>query len=381
MRLGAGDERGDLLLFDHLPVHELLDIGVIHVADHHLGRAARGAARLDGARRAVADLQKAHQTRGFAAARQFLALAAEGREVGAGARAVFEQPRLTDPQIHDPAFVHQIVADGLDEAGMGLRVFIGRVGLCQLARLEIDVEMPLRRAVDPIGPVQAGIEPLRAVRRGHLAREHVAHLVIIGAGVGFGGEIATLPAPIGPGACQTVKDLLGRGFAGEAFGLRKIGKGCLIGHGPPQEFRHALFLHALQARGHAGLAEILLRDDIRGDLAPAFGDFHRIVAEDDLAIGIADFRSRRRKGHGPIGAGRLSGKLALDLHRCPVSSYGRACAPSDVSTCRKTRLRHPLPRGQRIKAAPRPPFLPSSLLCLTVATISCGPSVGFVKLS
>jgi hypothetical protein len=143
VHLGAGDEAGDLLLLDHLPVDELLDIGVIHVADHHLGRAPRGAARLDRARRAVADLEEAHQPRRLAAARQLLALAAQRREVGAGARAVLEQPRLAHPQVHDAAVVHQIVADRLDEAGMRLRVLIGRFRFHQLAGLGVDVEMPL----------------------------------------------------------------------------------------------------------------------------------------------------------------------------------------------------------------------------------------------
>ena len=30
--------------------------------------------------------------------------------------AVFEQPGLAGPEVHDPAGVHQVVADGLDEA-------------------------------------------------------------------------------------------------------------------------------------------------------------------------------------------------------------------------------------------------------------------------
>ena len=78
--LGAGDEGGDLLLFLHLPVDIVLDIGMIDIDDHHLGGAARRAARLDGARRAVADLEEAHQAGGLAAARQFLVLArAAGR--------------------------------------------------------------------------------------------------------------------------------------------------------------------------------------------------------------------------------------------------------------------------------------------------------------
>ncbi len=68
--LGAGDERRHLLLFHHLPVDIGLDIGMIDVDDHHLGGAARGAARLDRARRAVADLEERHQAGRFAAARE-----------------------------------------------------------------------------------------------------------------------------------------------------------------------------------------------------------------------------------------------------------------------------------------------------------------------
>ena len=59
--LGAGDERRDFLLLDHLPIDVGLDVGVIDVHRHHLGRAPRCAAGLDGARRAIADLEEAHQ--------------------------------------------------------------------------------------------------------------------------------------------------------------------------------------------------------------------------------------------------------------------------------------------------------------------------------
>ena len=58
--LGAGDQRRHLLLFLHLPVDILLDVRVIDVDHHHLGGAPRGAARLDGAGRAVADLEEGH---------------------------------------------------------------------------------------------------------------------------------------------------------------------------------------------------------------------------------------------------------------------------------------------------------------------------------
>ncbi len=134
VHLGTGDQRGHLLLFDHLPVDELFDIGVIHVADHHLGRAARGAARFDRPCGTVADFQEAHQARGFTTARKLFAFATQDGEVRAGARAIFEQTRLTHPQVHDAAIAHQIILDRLDEAGMRLRMFIGAGGFGQFCR-------------------------------------------------------------------------------------------------------------------------------------------------------------------------------------------------------------------------------------------------------
>ncbi len=100
--LRAGDEGGDLLLFLDLPVDVFLDVGMVDVDDDHLGGAARRAARLDGARGAVADLQEAHEPGGLAAAREPFAFGAQMREVGAGAGAVFEEARLTHPEIQMP---------------------------------------------------------------------------------------------------------------------------------------------------------------------------------------------------------------------------------------------------------------------------------------
>jgi hypothetical protein len=54
-------QSGDLLLLLHLPVDIGLDIRMIGVDHHHLGGAARGAAGLDRAGGAVADLEEAHQ--------------------------------------------------------------------------------------------------------------------------------------------------------------------------------------------------------------------------------------------------------------------------------------------------------------------------------
>ena len=231
---GAGDEGGDLLLLAYLPVDVLLDVGMIDVDHHHLGGAARGAAALDGTGGAVADLEEAHQPGGAAAAGEALAFAAQAREVGAGAGAVFEQARLAHPQVHDAALVDEVVLDALDEAGVRLRVLIGRLRLGHLAGLEVDVVVALAGAVDAIGPVQAGVEPLRRVRRHHLPRQHVAKLIMEGAGVVLAGEVAALPAPIGPAAGQTVEHLLGGMLAAEPLGLGQGGERLGVRYRAPQ---------------------------------------------------------------------------------------------------------------------------------------------------
>ena len=54
-----------------------LDVGMVDVDHDHLRRPARGAARFDRARRAVADLEEAHQAGGLAPAGERLVLAAQ----------------------------------------------------------------------------------------------------------------------------------------------------------------------------------------------------------------------------------------------------------------------------------------------------------------
>ena len=288
-QLRSRHQGGDSLFFPDFPVDELLDVGVIDVDHHHLGGAARGAARLDGAGGAVADLQERHQAGRAAAARQSLAIAAQRREIRAGAGAVFEQARLAHPQVHDAAFVDQIVGDRLDEAGVRLRMLVGRFRFGQLAALEIDVVVALARPVDAIGPVQAGVEPLRRIGRAHLRRQHGAQLVEEGLRVGLVVEIAALPAPIGPGAGQAIEHLLGAMFADQAFLLGQEAQRLLVGDRAPQERGHRILFHLLQAGRHAGLAEIFLRQHVGGDLRPEIRHFDVVELEHHRAVRVADF--------------------------------------------------------------------------------------------
>src|ERR1700748_3668550 len=73
------------------------------------------------------------------------------REFGAGAGAVFEQARFTHPEVHDAALVDEVVIDALDEAGVRLRMLVGRLRFRQLAGLVVDIIVALAGGVDDIG--------------------------------------------------------------------------------------------------------------------------------------------------------------------------------------------------------------------------------------
>src|SRR6201999_335917 len=105
----------------------------------------------------------------------------------------------------DAALVDEVGADALDEAGMRLRMLVGGFRAGQLVAEGSFVIMALAGTIDAVAPVQAGVQPLRRVRRIHLHRELVAQLVIEGGGVFSAGEVAALPAPIGPAAGEAIK--------------------------------------------------------------------------------------------------------------------------------------------------------------------------------
>ncbi len=315
--LGAGDQRRDLLLLLHLPVDIGLDVGMVGIDHDHLGRTTRGAARLDRTGGAVADLEEAHQARRAAAAGQLFAFAAQAGEVRAGAGAVFEQARLAHPEVHDAALVDEVVADALDEAGMRLRMLIGRLRFRQLAGLPVDIVVALAGAIDAVGPMQAGVEPLRRVRRDHLLGELPAQFVEERQRVFLRREVAALPAPIGPAAGEAIEYLLGRGLADDALVLGQRRQGVSVGYRTPQPRRHGLFLDLLQARGDAGLAEILLRQHVGGDLRPELRNLDVLGTEHDRAVRVADLRG----GQAEIdpGIGRLSAGGVASFN-----SHGRA---------------------------------------------------------
>ena len=158
---GPGHHRGHLLFFDHLPVDELFNIGMVQVQTHHFGGPPGGAAGFDCTRRPVSDPEEGHQPGRFSSTRQRLVFSPEPGKVGSGARPVFEQAGLADPQVHNSPVVDEVVIHGLDEAGVDLRPFVGVLGQVQFLGLGIDEKMTLRGAGDAVGIMQARIEPLR----------------------------------------------------------------------------------------------------------------------------------------------------------------------------------------------------------------------------
>src|SRR5512147_2362161 len=174
--------------------------------------------------------------------------------------------------------------------------------------------MALARAVDAVGPVEAGVEPLRAVGRAHLLGEHVAELVEEGAGVLLGGEIAGLPAPIGPSSGHPVEHLAGVGLSAEAGILGKSGKRVLIWNRPPQPGGEGGFLDLLGGGRHAGLTEVFLGKDVGGDRAPMSRHREALEVEDHRAVWIADLARAVPEGDSVVWRFSRLSETSFDPH-------------------------------------------------------------------
>ena len=169
-------ERPGLLLLLGLAVHELGDVGVIHVEDDHLGGATRGATALDGARAGVGAAHERHRARGLAAAREALLRRADVGQVDARPRAALEDDALLADPVEDR--LHGVL-HRQDEAGRALRVL-----------------------------AHADVEPHGRVECGHLVHQQVRQLVLEHLGLVLGREVTLLHAPCLEGEHHAVDELL-----------------------------------------------------------------------------------------------------------------------------------------------------------------------------
>ncbi len=233
---------------------------------------------------------------------------------------------------------------------MRLRVLVGGGGLHQLLFPVVDIEVTLARPIDAIGPVEAGVEPLRAVGRAHLHGEHVAVLVVEGAGIGLRREVAALPAPIGPGAGEAIEDLAGIRLAADAR-LRVEGRErALIGGRAPEPGGNRILFDAAQLRRHAGLAEILLRQDVGGNGTPMRGHREILEAEDDRAVRIFDFARRLAERDLVVGRFARLGEVPRNAHL--IIPFARGLPkPAPVCCCFS---QSPSSAGRALKAPPPP---------------------------
>ncbi len=233
---------------------------------------------------AVADFQEAHQAARDATTGEHFGFAANLGKVRTGAAAIFEEPRLAHPQIHDSAFVDEVIGDGLDKAGVRLRALVSAVGLGDLVRMRIDVVMALGMAANRVRPVEAGVKPLRAVGCGHLGGEHEAQFVVEGARVLLIIKIAGFPGPIGPAAGEAAEDLAGILFAADAAVFRQFVQDVPVGLLTLQPPGDAFFLDRFRSGGDTRLAQILLGEDVYSHLGPGFRGQYVAGFKEDLPV-------------------------------------------------------------------------------------------------
>ena len=268
-------QRSNLTLFPGFPVNKLLYVGVVDIESHHLGGTSCGPTRLNSPCRAIANLEKTHESRRFTTARKRLALATQVGKIGTGARSKFEQPCLLLPQVHDSTFPDKIILNGKYEAGVGLRTLVSVFGFFNLVGFCIEEIMSLSRTLDTISPVKTRIKPLRRIWGGHLACQHMAHLIVIVTRLSFVFEALVLPAPIGPATRQAVKHLTRIAFATtHPLRFRKLRQCFSVYFFRTKPFGDAFFLFPLQSGRNSRLAKILLSHDIYRHLRPRGGYHH-----------------------------------------------------------------------------------------------------------
>ena len=165
-------------------------------------------------------------------------------------------------------------------------------------------------------------------------------------------EIASLPAPVGPGAGEPMNDLPCGGFPAEAILLCNGFERFLIGGRPLQPGRNAALLDAHENFGNPGAAQVLLCEDVRSNLAPVSGNLNLGCLENDRAIGISDLAGGTAK-FDPV-EGELSGfgEAPLDVHGSP-----RLVGP--------VAQRSPNPRHPTVTCGPSNPRLEIHLTCPT----------------
>ncbi len=163
--------------------------------------------------------------------------------------------------------------------------------------------------------VDADVEPHRRVEAGALLEEDVLQLVAERIGVFIGGEVGVLDAPVGDRVRHAVDHLLDRALA---LGRAEVA------------------------------AEVLARDDVRGQGGPALRELEVLLLEDSLAVLVRD------RGLAEVPLDRVirmdvrSGEAPLDRQARPGGLLARL--QLEVGALAGLRLR-PVPRALAVGVA------------------------------
>ena len=96
--------------------------------------------------------------------------------------------------------------------------------------------------------------------------------------------------------------------------LGQRGERVLVGDRAPQERGDGILLDLLQARRDAGLAEILLRQDVGGDLRPEFRHLDVVGLEHHRAVRIADLAGGQAERDVRVGRLAVLGVAPFNPH-------------------------------------------------------------------
>ena len=134
--------------------------------------------------------------------------------------------------------------------------------------------MALCRTLYAVRILETCIEPLWRIGGTHLTDQHIGNLVIKSLGILLGIEVAMFFSPLFPAADKAVNNLLDRMLT--------------TGHRLPFLIQHDITL--LIPLWHPCFSEILLRENISGNLGPLFRHFYIIHFKYLRSIGVSKYR-------------------------------------------------------------------------------------------
>ena len=145
------------------------------------------------------------------------------------------------------------------------------------------------------------IEPLGRIRRGHLVRQHAAHLIVKRLGIFRGLEIPIGLAPMGPTPGHSLEDLTGVSLATQ--------------HRLAIETDDRLPI--LIALRNSGLPKVLLGQYVNGKLRPCLRNVDLVELEYGGSVGIPNLRRTLHKRDPLVVILPATGKSSINFHGRP----------------------------------------------------------------